>query len=65
MIKSDYDHVIYEIEGDASTLLSVKEHELLDKKINSEYKSQASLDLSNKSYSEELAYYLLLYLLIV
>ena len=58
MLKSDYDHVIYEIAGDSVALANVKDHELLDKKVNTEYQSQASLDLQNKTYSEELAYYL-------
>lgn len=56
--KDSVDHVIYELEGNSSSLASVKEHELLDKKINTEYESQASLDLKDLSYSEELSVYL-------
>lgn len=58
VVKDEVDHIIYEVEGDASSLANVKEHELLDKKINTEYESKASLDLRDLSYSEELAMYL-------
>lgn len=56
--KDPVDHVVYELTGDSTALAKVKEHELLDKKINTEYESQATLDLRDLSYSEELAYYL-------
>ena len=56
--KGEVDHIIYEVEGDAGSLAMVKEHELLDKKINTEYESKASLQLRNLLYSEELAVYL-------
>ena len=56
--KGEVDHIIYEVEGDSSSLAKVKDHELLDKKVNTEYESKASLNLSNLSYSEQLAIYL-------
>ena len=56
--KGERDHIIYEVEGDSSTLSNIKDHELLDKKVNTEYESQAALDLRNLLYSEELAVYL-------
>ena len=56
--KGDRDHIIYEVEGDSTTLSNIKDHELLDKKVNTEYESQAALDLRNLLYSEELAVYL-------
>jgi hypothetical protein len=58
VVKDEVDHIIYEVEGDSTTLAKVKDHELLDKKVNTEYESQASLNLRDLSYSEELAMYL-------
>ena len=56
--KGERDHIIYEVEGDSATLSNIKDHELLDKKVNTEYESKASLQLRNLLYSEELAVYL-------
>ena len=58
MARDPIDHVIYELEGDAQSLASAKDHELLDKKINTEYESKASLQLQDLTFSEELAWYL-------
>ena len=56
--KGEVDHIIYEVEGDSATLSNIKDHDLLDKKVNTEYESQAALDLRDLLYSEELAVYL-------
>ena len=56
--KGEIDHIIYEVEGDSSSLAKVKDHDLLDKKVNTEYESKASLALNGLSYSEQLAIYL-------
>lgn len=58
VVQGSVDHIIYELAGDSTALARVKDHELLDKKINTEYESQATLDLRDLSYSEELACYL-------
>lgn len=59
MVKDEFDRVIYEVEGDISELKSVKDSDLLDKKINKNVGKPAKLDLSNKSgISEELSIYL-------
>jgi hypothetical protein len=33
MVQTEFDHTIYEIEGDVSDLSSIKNSELLDKKV--------------------------------
>lgn len=59
LVSDDYDRVIYEVEGDISELKSVKDSDLLDKKINKNVGKPAQLDLMNKSGTdEELAIYL-------
>lgn len=59
MLGSDYDRVIYEVEGDISQLKSVKDSELLDKKINKNVGKPPKLDMRNlASTTEELAKYL-------
>lgn len=59
LVKDEYDRVIYEVEGDISDLKSVKDSELLDKKVNKNVGKPATLDLSNKSGTdEELSIYL-------
>lgn len=58
MVKTDYDHTIYELEGDALDLAKVsKENDLLDKKLV-KHNSTSTLDLSNMTVQEELALYL-------
>ncbi|AUG85055.1 putative recombination endonuclease subunit D12 [Vibrio phage Ceto] len=59
MVKDEYDRVIYEVEGDISELKSIKDSELLDKKVNKNVGKPATLDLTNKSGTdEELSIYL-------
>lgn len=59
MVKSDYDRVIYEVEGDISELKSVKDSDLLDKKINKNVGKPPKLDMSNLvNTSEELSLFL-------
>lgn len=59
MVEDDYDRVIYEVEGDISELKTIKESDLLDKKVNKNVGKPAKLDLRNKSGTdEELALYL-------
>jgi hypothetical protein len=58
MIPTEFDHTIYEIEGDMHELSSVKNSELLDKKVVVR-KSEASLIMDKEmSIQEELAEYL-------
>lgn len=58
MLSTDYDHTIYELEGDLVSLAKVKDTELLDKKLVKR-SSDASLILdSSMSMVEELSEYL-------
>lgn len=58
MIATDYDHTIYELEGDLSELSSVKNIELLDKKVIKR-QTETSLYLNkNMTIEEELVEYL-------
>ena len=58
MIPSEYDHTIYEVEGDMQDLAGVKNSELLDKKVVKR-KSEASLIMDKEmSVQEELVEYL-------
>ena len=58
MVATDFDHTIYEIEGDIQELASVKNSELLDKKVIKR-SSEASLIIQKEmSIEEELAEYL-------
>jgi DNA repair exonuclease SbcCD nuclease subunit len=58
MLATDYDHTIYEVEGDIQDLAGVKNSELLDKKVVIR-KSEASLIMDKEmSIQEELAEYL-------
>lgn len=58
MIPTEYDHTIYEVEGDMHELSSVKNSELLDKKVVVR-KSEASLIMDkDMSVQEELVEYL-------
>ena len=58
IVKTDYDHTIYELEGDAVDLSKVsKNNDLLDKKLV-KTNSEAALDLRGMTVKEELALYL-------
>ena len=58
MIPTEYDHTIYEIEGDIQDLATVKNSELLDKKVVKR-KSEATLIMDKEmSIQEELSEYL-------
>lgn len=59
MVADKYDRVIYEVEGDISQLKSVKDSELLDKKVNKNVGKAATLDLSkNEGITQELVLFL-------
>jgi len=58
MIRTDFDHTIYELTGNVLDLAKVdKDSDLLDKKIIHN-EQPASLDLANMTIEEELEYYL-------
>ena len=58
MVQTDFDHTIYEIEGDVADLSSIKNSELLDKKVIRR-KTEATLILGqDMTMEEELAEYL-------
>ncbi len=58
MLATDFDHTIYEVEGDIQDLASVKNSELLDKKVVKR-KTEATLILDkDMSIEEELNEYL-------
>jgi len=57
MIPTDYHHTIYEIEGDVADLASVKNSELLDKKVVKR-STESTLDLKDMTIDEELIEYL-------
>ena len=52
-----YDRVIYEVTGDVSQLKTLKNSELLDKKINNRVTKDAKLDLDDMSLLQELDTY--------
>ena len=56
MIKTDYDHTIYELKGDILELSKVKDIDILDKKII-EHESEATLDLKDLNMNEEISLY--------
>lgn len=58
MIPDDYNHVVYELEGDIESLGNVKDSELLDKKINTKVSKEAKLNLEDMEIEEELDIYL-------
>lgn len=59
MVKTEYDHTIYEIEGDILDLKGLNvDSELFDKKINNNITSEAKLNLEGLSITEEAALYL-------
>ena len=58
MVATDFDHTIYEVEGDIQDLAAVKNSELLDKKVVKR-KSEASLIMDkDMTIQEELVEYL-------
>jgi DNA repair exonuclease SbcCD nuclease subunit len=58
MVQTDFDHTIYELEGDVQDLAKIKNSELLDKKVvRREVEATLSLT-SDMSMSDELAIYL-------
>ena len=58
MVQTDFDHTIYEIEGDVSDLSNIKNSELLDKKVIKR-KTEATLILDKEmTIEEELGEYL-------
>jgi DNA repair exonuclease SbcCD nuclease subunit len=57
MIPTEYDHTIYEIEGDLQKLSTIANTELLDKKIVKR-NTEVSINLTDKTIEEELATYL-------
>jgi DNA repair exonuclease SbcCD nuclease subunit len=58
MVQTDFDHTIYEIEGDVSDLSNIKNSELLDKKVIKR-KTEATLILDKEmTVEEELGEYL-------
>ena len=57
MIPTDYHHTIYEIEGDVADLASVKNSELLDKKVIKR-STESTLNLKDMTIDEELIEYL-------
>jgi DNA repair exonuclease SbcCD nuclease subunit len=58
MVADEYDRVIYEVEGNVEELRSIKDSELLDKRLNTKITKDAVLDLSGLNTSEELAIFL-------
>jgi len=58
MTSDSYHHVVYEVSGSIDELARIEKTELLDKKISVSQQSDATLDLKNKSISEELELYL-------
>lgn len=58
MVEDEYDRVIYEIEGSLDELKSVKDSDLLDKRINKGVSKEATLSIpKDATTSEELALY--------
>ena len=58
MIQTDFDHTIYELEGDVQDLAKIKNSELLDKKVVKR-QVEATLNLTSEmSISDELVVYL-------
>ena len=57
MYATDFHHTIYEIEGDVADLATIKNSELLDKKVVKR-SSEATLNLKDMSIEEELVEYL-------
>ena len=57
MIATEFHHTIYEIEGDVADLATIKNSELLDKKVVKR-SSEATLNLKDMSMEEELVEYM-------
>ena len=57
MVQTEFHHTIYEIEGDVADLASVKNSDLLDKKVVKR-STEATLNLKDLTIEEELAEYL-------
>ena len=57
MIATDFHHTIYEIEGDVADLATIKNSELLDKKVVKR-SSEATLNLKDMTIEEELVEYM-------
>ena len=57
MVQTEFHHTIYEIEGDVADLASIKNSELLDKKVVKR-STEATLNLKDLTIEEELAEYL-------
>jgi DNA repair exonuclease SbcCD nuclease subunit len=58
MLATEYDHTIYEVEGDMSELASVEDNELVDKKINRRATNVTLMLDSSMSLVQELEEYL-------
>jgi hypothetical protein len=58
MVATDYDHTIYELEGDVVDLGNIKDNDLLDKKIVKRSTDAALILNKDMSISEELHEYL-------
>jgi len=56
MVKTPYDHTIYELKGNILELSKIKDIEILDKKIV-EHKNEATLDLKGLDINEEITLY--------
>lgn len=56
-IPTEYDHTIYEIEGDIKSLSNIENNELIDKKIINK-NTEATLSFKDKSMSSEIREYL-------
>lgn len=58
MVADEYDRVIYEVEGNVEELRSIKDSELLDKRLNTKVSKDAKLQLTGLTPEQELATYL-------
>lgn len=58
MLPTDYDHTIYELEGDVMSLAKIKDNELLDKKLVKRSSDTSLILHKDMSIDEELAEYL-------
>ena len=59
MIATDYDHTIYEVEGDIQDLANVKDSDLLDKKVVKRNTETSLVIGADMTIEEELAEYLI------
>lgn len=58
MVPDLYDRVIYEVTGDVSVLKSIKDSDLLDKRLNNKVTKDAKLDLAELDLVDEIVVYL-------